>query len=539
MIGRTQLAASLGSGLILMGAFFSVTADAAGEPPRPLATKQPFFSIPFYLNPNVPPPSEVVLHVSGDQGKKWTLYQRRRPDQGRFDFQAGADGEYWFVVRTSLDTPPAGEMTKPEKIVVVDRQPPELKMDVSRNDLGQIRARWSAEDPRLDPNTFSLEYRATPEDAWQPVTIDLPEPSTSPKAIVEGQVTWTIRQTDSPVEVRAQVSDQAGNRQEWLAPVTISTAPSPSVPVGTPSAAEDGSRSVQQEISDIEQRTPEWMSQGSPMTSAGADLRWRSGVSASPVGAAPVASPAATSSPSPMTTPASSRTSSSELPAVPESATRAQREIRWTKATRIELDYDVADTSDGGLARVELWMTTDEGFTWNAHGVDEDLTSPFLVDLPQDGLFGFKLLIHDKQGRSAPAPSAGDDADLWIGLDRVSPQVRITDAKASESGEVSSVQLTWSAVDNHLGRSPVQILYGPSPEGPWATLAENLPNQGHYEGQTATRLPARTYLKIEVRDEAGNLGEAQSPEPVGQPERPRGIIRGFKPLSFLPRSFRK
>jgi len=543
MIDRNTIAANFGRCLVLIGVSLTTCVVQANDDlPRPLTTKQPFFSIPFFLNPNVPYPGEVVLHVSGDQGKKWTLYQKRRPDQGRFDFQAGADGEYWFVVRTSRDAVPAAGATKPEKIVIVDRQVPELKLDVSRNELGQVRVHWTARDPRLDPNSFSLEYKTSSDENWLPVTVDVPEQSSEARDLLEGQVTWTLRQPEGPAEVRAQVADQAGNRQEWLGPVVSS----PDEPTSAPSASVVGSQPEPApglgNTPQLPQRSPDWLPHEPAPASSAADLRWKSSMPAASSPPAPTFTPVAASPQAATAPPASTEPSPPNSPdtfASAEYATRAQREIRWTKATRIELDYDVADAGDGGLGRVELWMTTDEGFTWNAHGVDEDLTSPFQVDLPQDGLFGFKLLIHDKQGRSAPAPTAGDEADLWVGLDRSPPQVRILDAKGTTSGETSSVQVTWSATDSNLGRSPIRILYGPSPEGPWAPLIGDLPNQGHYEGPTDNRLPARTFLKIEVRDEAGNLAETQTTEPIGQTGRPRGIIRGFKPLSFLPRSLWK
>ena len=59
-----------------------------------------------------------------------------------------------------------------------------------------------------------------------------------------------------------------------------------------------------------------------------------------------------------------------------------------------------------------------------------------------------------------------------------------------------------------------RLLYSPSHEGPWATIATDLDNQGEYRWQPDRATPARVYLRIEVADAAGNVGAVTSPEPV-------------------------
>ena len=86
---------------------------------EPIVTKERLFSIPYYLNPNTQRPAEVHLYVSGDQGDNWFHYQKRLPEQGKFDFQAGEEGTYWFVVRTDRDSRRPDKSALPEKIVTV------------------------------------------------------------------------------------------------------------------------------------------------------------------------------------------------------------------------------------------------------------------------------------------------------------------------------------------------------------------------------------------------------------------------------------
>ena len=159
----------------ILGDELSGRSPATATPP-PIVTRQRLFSIPFYLNPQARPPQEVLLYVSGDQGRAWSLYQRRRAIDGKFDFQAGGDGEFWFCVRTDQDSLPPTDKAQPEKVVVVDTAEPEMSMNIQVSPSGFLKGRWRVLDPNLDASTFQLQYQLAGEDRWRPVTVDLPAP---------------------------------------------------------------------------------------------------------------------------------------------------------------------------------------------------------------------------------------------------------------------------------------------------------------------------------------------------------------------------
>ena len=50
--------------------------------------------------------------------------------------------------------------------------------------------------------------------------------------------------------------------------------------------------------------------------------------------------------------------------------------------------------------------------------------------------------------------------------------------------------------------------------GPWIPIASELPNSGQYAWQLKANLPQRAYLRLEVRDAAGNLGTYETPDPA-------------------------
>jgi hypothetical protein len=78
-------------------------------------------------------------------------------------------------------------------------------------------------------------------------------------------------------------------------------------------------------------------------------------------------------------------------------------------------------------------------------------------------------------------------------------------------------------------------MYAENAAGPWNTVAAGLPNSGQYYWPMAGIVPKRALLRIEVRDDAGNLGSYQLNEPINlQGLNPAGRIRGFSPAAPPP-----
>ena len=200
---------------------------ASSPLPAPIATRQTLFAIPFKVDKGLShasEPVEVQLYVSCDFGRTWRLYQQIPPNRNRFLFQAKGDGEYWFLIRT-LDR--AGQMrprqgNQPGLRVVVDTSPPDLKLDAFRGNGGQITARWQVTDPNLNPESLKIQYRPAGVTAWQTLAID---PSTM---VVQGimrfgQATWWPQAASGRLEIRAEVSDTAGNTTVTHAQVALPT----------------------------------------------------------------------------------------------------------------------------------------------------------------------------------------------------------------------------------------------------------------------------------------------------------------------------
>src|SRR5215213_1138181 len=84
-------------------AFAVANAFAAEAPNEPVFTNKTRFRIPFRFDANeikALGAKEIQLYVSNDRGTQWRLAARVGTDQGKFDFDASQDAEYWFAVRT-------------------------------------------------------------------------------------------------------------------------------------------------------------------------------------------------------------------------------------------------------------------------------------------------------------------------------------------------------------------------------------------------------------------------------------------------------
>jgi hypothetical protein len=98
-----------------------------------------------------------------------------------------------------------------------------------------------------------------------------------------------------------------------------------------------------------------------------------------------------------------------------------------------------------------------------------------------------------------------------------------------EGPHAGEMDIRWQADDDWLVERPVALLFSESPGGPWSTIATGLPNTGQYYWAIEPRIPEKIYLRIEVRDEAGNLGEFQLSEPVSTTGLvPKARIRGIR-----------
>jgi hypothetical protein len=358
-------------------------AVAASAAPEPIAMRQSMFAIPFRIDQANDPTRQVAeaqLYVSTDRGAHWRLYAKAQPTQQHFLFRAGADGEYWFAIRT------------------VDRS-------------GQARPEMITEPGlRVRIDTKPANVAVAPKTPPQTQNVDKPIADAAP----------------------ATISDAKGS-------VVVAIAPA----VGK-----------------------KYVAAGEPSDGPA--------ISGLPPGERP----------------------------------------RMVNSRLFELEYDVDSVGPSGIGRVELWGTRDGGQTWRSFTVDSDNRSPLPVTVEEEGVYGFCVVVTNGAGFGGKPPKAGDLPDLWVGVDLTRPTARIVSAQQGVDGEAGHLIVSWQADDKMLAARPVSLSFSESRDGPWLPIASGLENTGRYAWPIDGRTPSQLYLRLEVRDEAGNVAMHDASEPV-------------------------
>ena len=539
-------------------------ADGAADRQRLVATRQLAFTIPFSVSAARDPdssPVEVQLFVSVDKGVNWLLSARQQPSAGRFQFHAPRDGTYCFLVRTvdrSGQVRPPGPM-RPELRVLVDTAPPLVDFEATAGSRGEIVTRWSVTDAQLLPETFTLEYKTGAGDKWQSVAINRRSAGNSTTRLVGTEIWWP-NAAGKAVALRAQVRDAAGNAAVVNRHVQL-----PNIATWTPrkpaeSTEPDDEPRYPRAESPIHppvagqvppvggSRVPAGGSTpvGNDRTTTGVRMKPLTGNT--PADAArpqsPVEWPADNRPQPPDRTTQAAPTGTPARPAshdsgsgdvrpadesVPAAAPNAGQ-ARMIASRRFNMEYDVEQVGPGGLVKVALWITRDGGQSWQALAIDDDKRSPIAVEMQEDGVFGYRLVLHGADGMTGHVPRAGDAADVWVGIDTTHPTVRIASARYGNGRELGQLEITWQTEDQRLADRPITLQFSGSADGPWSTIAAGLADTGRYVWQADNRVPRELYLRIEARDAAGNVGSFQLTEPINTAALvPAGRIRAIQP----------
>ena len=421
--------------------------------PKPTHTNKSRFRIPFKFDSAALQrmnAREVQLFVSRDYGANWQLAQVLAPDGGKFEYQSPSEGEYWFAVKT-LDGrnqlhPPRGSY-ETGLIVVVDNTTPVLDLSLRQAGEGQIQLNWQATDSNLDLSTLRLEYLAPGSAEWETIAA---ESQTS------GEKSWSVKQ-NGIIAVRGSVSDSAGNTVNTNA--QIDTA----VPTERGTKVRPTRRGPIAGMS-LEDDAPDKQSVGStspqviPDPSTGE--RGFRGPVITPQGGLPIYSqaieqyapiahksrdgsyqdyvPATTNSTVSVPVTSAIMGSASDFSSQPQFASRPVQPFdsmpmnrrgsgrqRVVTSRHFQVGYKLEDVGPSGIGAVELYITEDDGRKWWKYGDDPDLKSPFDVEVPRDGEFGFTIRVRSGAGLANEPPVPGEQPAMVIAVDQTAPVVEL------------------------------------------------------------------------------------------------------------------
>src|SRR5262249_48113720 len=133
-------------------------------------------------------------------------------------------------------------------------------------------------------------------------------------------------------------------------------------------------------------------------------------------------------------------------------------------AARCRIDFDV-ETSSKGIAQVEIWITSDNGRSWQMGGASYDGKSPALAEFPGDGKYGFVFRVKPARGLCPLPPKSGDSPDGWIEVDTTKPVAELLNVVLDAEKETGQLLITWLAKDVNLGAQPISLYYATQPNG--------------------------------------------------------------------------
>jgi hypothetical protein len=198
---------------------------------------------------------------------------------------------------------------------------------------------------------------------------------------------------------------------------------------------------------------------------------------------------------------------------------------------RFNLNYDIRAIDPSGVAQVILWGTRDGGATWKSLAADTDKVSPFPVEVPGEGVYGYRIVVNSNEGLTGTPPRNGEGPEVTVNVDLTTPVSKITSAPFGSGPDVGKLIIQWDAKDANLQERPIRLSYSLEQDGPWTTIADKLRNTGSYAWKVPSHLAQRIYLKLEARDLAQNVGIDQLLSPLDLSGlMPRGQILSVDPI---------
>ncbi|MEZ6135966.1 MAG: hypothetical protein R3C53_13775 [Pirellulaceae bacterium] len=542
------------------------TAQPAPSAAREAAMFLPFaqFQIPFNVDASGPEPAMVQLWVSTDEGASWQLHGSAKPETKHFDFRAASEGLYLFSVHTIDATGASFPSESPPLRVQIDTTKPKAAIRADVNGEGKIVVDMRVIDSFLEPQTAALRIRTDRDADWKEVAVESLAPAGE---LFEGQAVVPVGPCRE-VAIVFVVKDQANNVGEATFKLTMPRTAAGEQDMKLASTGVQGNQSnsfvPSSKLVPIAGATPwepnpagnyptkkyEGTAANSPRSpgrlvgDSGLSLELSGSAEELPLPAAEIPTSVTGTQDSDMLAPGVQRMEKTET-ANPESHSSGSEspesdpersavgQAYHCSSRAFSLDYSVEALGGTALADVELWGTEDGGRTWNMWGSDPDRQTPFDVQVGNDGLFGFRMVIVGANGVVSNRPKDGDSSDVWINIDTETPTAKITRAVYGEGPEDGLLVIDYTCNDSHLVDRPITLSFSERLDGPWTTIATGLKDTGIYLWKADPNLPDRIYLKLEVVDKAGNIGAHRLDLPIDiRGLAPRGRIQGFRPITL-------
>lgn len=531
----------------------------------------------------------IELYVSRENSGVWELGATATPDAKSIPYVAKDDGLYLvnmvIVYKSGVRDPADVTKSAPLQKLLIDTTPPVLKITTAEKTGDTVRVAWSVDDRYPADTRTKLEWKPLNETEllWKSVPITHAD---------RRSATFTTHETGG-ISVRVTVEDLAGNSvvQSKDLPGNTNTG---NTNTGTISAFKPASGSSPLPAPDL--KMPGGLASD---TTSGANNGATSGAASGDTGIVlPTIAPAAATTKSTMPAPPvvdltktalPSITPPSTMPSTPPSmpaplgnapltagggSSATGIPIASTTAPlpaaagpdlpsvtainylKFDLPYQL-EAGPSGISKIELYVTRDDGKTWNKWSVHDGEQRPLRVALDvrgnvqPEGVYGFRLVPISGAGISEHPPTEGSVPDFRVLVDLTPPTIKLF-APDADPAQPGTLTLKWKIEDKNPIKESVAIAWSESQAGPWKSIGGEpgsaivagagsespirLADTGSFAWKLPEKVPAKVYLRVMAWDAAGNKSEVTTPNPVlVDLTKPRARIQGIVPASGVVR----
>ncbi len=194
------------------------------------------------------------------------------------------------------------------------------------------------------------------------------------------------------------------------------------------------------------------------------------------------------------------------LASVPTAGFAASPQIQSSR--QFHVPYKVPKS--GAIAKIQLWMTADDGANWSLYRTDEKLSGKIPVEVQKDGRYGFFLVGELKDGRHGKLPTKNTTPQRIYLVDTQPPQLAF-EAPAADLSVLPGalVEIRWRASDANLKARGVSLLYaintmkGKRGKMEYKSIAKNLNPAGGFNWKVPGPVGASYRIRGVAEDEAG------------------------------------
>jgi hypothetical protein len=133
----------------------------------------------------------------------------------------------------------------------------------------------------------------------------------------------------------------------------------------------------------------------------------------------------------------------------------------------------------------------------------------------EEGVYGFTLVARSGVGLGERPPQIGDRPQVWVEVDLTKPEVQVGPVIVGQGMDKGKLAISWKAWDKNLSGTPITLSYAQQAGGTWTPITpERIANTGRYIWSMPDGVPYQFLVKVEAIDQAGNIGEAVTPEQI-------------------------